>query len=78
MAGIGGRVQGIVETARGSKNVVIDGCGVKCALKTLEAAAVPVHTHVILTEWGIRKMGDVSPDHEAIQQVKQRLIKMMG
>lgn len=39
LAGIGGHVSGIVESTKAAKQlVVIDGCPLKCALKTLEHA----------------------------------------
>lgn len=56
LAGIGGHVSGIVESAKAATKVVaIDGCGVKCALKSLEAANVPITHHIVLTDWGIEK-----------------------
>ena len=39
LAGIGGHVEGILETAKAAEEIVtIDGCSVACATKTLEHA----------------------------------------
>ncbi|HML35218.1 putative zinc-binding protein [Sporomusa sphaeroides] len=69
LAGIGGHISGIVESAKASSTAVaVDGCGVKCALKALEAANVPIAHH---TDWGIEKNGNLFPEAAAVQKAKQ-------
>lgn len=56
LAGIGGHVKGLIESARAAKVLVaIDGCPTACARKTLEHAALPPQIHVVVTELGIEK-----------------------
>ncbi len=39
--------------------VAIDGCGMACAKKIAEAAGVPVHQHLVITDLGVeKKSGD--------------------
>lgn len=56
LAGIGGRVSGIVKTTEAaSKIVAIDGCPLNCARKTLEQAGFTDFTHVQLADLGFQK-----------------------
>lgn len=78
LAGIGGHVSGIVESAKAAPKVVaVDGCGVKCALKALEAAKVPLAHHVILTDWGIEKNPSLFPAQDIISKTKDRLLAII-
>ena len=50
-SGIGGRVSGIMKSAEASdKIIVIDGCPLNCARKTLELAGFKVDNHIIISE----------------------------
>jgi uncharacterized metal-binding protein len=56
LAGIGGRVSGIVKSTEAAATVVaIDGCPLNCARKTLEAAGFTEFTHVQLADLGFQK-----------------------
>jgi uncharacterized metal-binding protein len=56
LAGIGGRVSGIMETTRAAAAVLaIDGCPLDCARKTLEEAGFPRFEHLRLSEMGMEK-----------------------
>lgn len=56
LAGIGGRVPGIVETTKcAAKVLVIDGCPQDCARKTLEVAGFSKFAHLKLYELGMEK-----------------------
>ncbi len=78
LAGIGGHVSGMVEAAKNAPKVVaIDGCGVKCVRRTLEAAGVPVSQHIILTEEGFEKTRNLFPDVEDIQKAKNRVLAIV-
>jgi uncharacterized metal-binding protein len=56
LAGIGGHVNGIIESIKAAKKIVaIDGCSVKCAKKILEHMGFFSDLHVICTELGVKK-----------------------
>ncbi|HUW32664.1 MAG TPA: putative zinc-binding protein [Planctomycetota bacterium] len=56
MAGIGGRVSGIMKTTEGaSKIVAIDGCPLHCAKNSLEQVGFTQFEHVKLAELGMEK-----------------------
>jgi len=56
LAGIGGRVSGIVKsTEAAAKILVIDGCPLDCARKCLEQAEILGFQHLQLAELGFQK-----------------------
>ncbi len=56
LAGIGGRVDGILANTRAAAKVlVIDGCPEECARKTLELAGFRNFQHLKLAEMGLEK-----------------------
>lgn len=56
LAGIGGRVSGIVKnTEAASLIVAVDGCPLDCARKTLEEAGFTDFQHVRVTDLGLTK-----------------------
>ena len=56
LAGIGGRVEGILETTRAAASVlVIDGCRQECARKTMELAGFKNFQHLKLADMGFEK-----------------------
>lgn len=56
LAGIGGRVSGILATTKSASGVLaIDGCPVDCAKKTLEAAGISGFSHLRVTDLGMEK-----------------------
>jgi uncharacterized metal-binding protein len=56
LAGVGGRVQGILDKTRAAARVVaIDGCPLDCAKKTLEQAGFTKFAHVRVTDLGMEK-----------------------
>ena len=75
LAGIGGQISGMIESAKAATKVVaVDGCGLKCAFKTLEAAQVPISNHIVLTDWGIEKNPTLFPEQELVNITKNRII----
>jgi uncharacterized metal-binding protein len=71
LAGIGGKLQGFVQSARDVPAMVaIDGCELGCAKATLEQAGVPLKNHVVLTDLGIKKNKEFYLQREEIEQVK--------
>ncbi len=65
LAGIGGRVSGIVKTTEAASEVVaVDGCPLNCARKTLEEAGFTNFHHVQLDALGLKKgQSEVSPEN---------------
>ena len=62
LAGIGGRVAGIMETTKSAALVlVIDGCEQDCARKTLELAGFTKFAHLRLSDLGMAK-GQTPPN----------------
>ena len=56
LAGIGGRVKGIMANAKAAAAVlVIDGCKEECARKTMELAGFKHFLHLRLAEMGFEK-----------------------
>lgn len=56
LAGIGGNVNGIVESTKAANKIlVIDGCSVDCAKKTLERAGINSFNHLRITDLGFKK-----------------------
>lgn len=79
LAGIGAHVSGMVESAKAATKVVaIDGCGVQCAKKTLDAAAVPVSHHIVLTDAGFTKNPDLFPAAGDVQKAKTKVLAIVG
>lgn len=56
LAGIGGGVSGIIKTAEAAEKIlVIDGCPLECAKKTMEKAGLDSFNHIRLAELGFEK-----------------------
>lgn len=77
LAGIGGRVSGIVKSTEAAQRVVaIDGCPLNCARKTLEAAGFTEFDHVQLDGLGLRK-GETPVTPEIIDAVVQAVSRQI-
>ena len=69
MAGIGGRVSGILATTRSAAKILaIDGCPLNCAKLSLEQAGFKGFEHLQLAELGLEK-GKTPPTPENIAKV---------
>ncbi len=56
LAGVGGRVQGILDkTGAAARVLAIDGCPLDCTKKTLEQAGFTAFAHVRVTDLGMEK-----------------------
>jgi uncharacterized metal-binding protein len=61
LAGLGARISGMVESARSAQRlVVIDGCSVACALKTVKAVGLEPGDYLDVTQQGIEKNHDLN------------------
>jgi len=78
LAGVGGRVSGIVKSAEAASLIVaIDGCPLNCAAKTLEQAGLSNFKHVRLSDIGLEK-GEASPTDKNIDRVVQAVNQITG
>lgn len=73
LAGVGGRVQSLLQKAeRAARIVVIDGCPLNCARRTLEQAGITGFEHVGLHQLGHRK-GASPVTTASVQALAQRI-----
>jgi uncharacterized metal-binding protein len=76
LAGIGGQLQGFIQSARDVPcMVVIDGCSLGCAKATLEHAAVPLRGYMVLSDLGFEKNKDFNLVREDVDKVKAAVKK---
>lgn len=69
LAGIGGRVSGIVETTKAASAILaIDGCPLDCARKTLEEAGFTQFERLRLADLGMEK-GKTAAAPENVERV---------
>lgn len=69
LAGIGGNISGFIASANGAELIiVIDGCAVSCAKKTLETHGVKNFKHLKVTDCGFEK-GNSPVTEENIEKV---------
>ncbi|NIM13078.1 MAG: zinc-binding protein [Candidatus Aminicenantes bacterium] len=72
LAGIGGNISGMIASARGADQVlVIDGCGVDCAKKTMEERGIDDYIHLRVTDLGMEKSKSPATQ-ERIDSVAQK------
>jgi uncharacterized metal-binding protein len=78
LAGIGGRVEGILANTRAATKVLaIDGCAQECARKTLELAGFRDFQHLKLWEMGYKK-GEAPVTPERVRAVADRGAAMLA
>ena len=74
LAGIGGHVSGMIESTKAGKMLVaIDGCPVACAEKTLEHAGFNIDEYVQVTDLGIEKNPNLTPNPFDVEKVVDHL-----
>ena len=77
LAGIGGRVESMLATARSAKQIVaVDGCDQDCARKTLEQAGFDGFEHVKLAKLGFSK-GESPPMPERVRLVVEKIAELL-
>ena len=78
LAGIGGRVSGIVKTTESaSKILAIDGCPLDCAKNTLEQAGFKNYEHVQVADLGMEK-GKTPPTSENVAEVAAKAKEVLA
>ncbi len=71
LAGIGGRLEGFIQKAKGAAEVaVIDGCAVGCGKAIMANAEIEKYNHIVLTDLGIEKNKNMNLAHEDVAKVK--------
>jgi uncharacterized metal-binding protein len=72
LAGIGGNISGMIASTRGADRVlVIDGCEVDCAKKTMEERGIENFLHFRVTDLGMEKSKSPATQ-ERIDSVAQK------
>jgi len=70
LAGLGGNVQGMVQTARDADvNLVIDGCPMDCAKKAFDRHGLTNYRQIKVTDLGIEKVKGVRCTQEQVDKV---------
>ena len=78
LAGIGGRVDGIMANTRGAARLlVIDGCPQECARKTMELAGFKGFQHLTLAGMGFKK-GETPLTPGRIREVVAKGAKLLA
>lgn len=71
LAGIGAHLSGFVQSAKDVPNLVaIDGCAVGCVKAMLAHMDIAPAAHVVLTEAGIEKNGNLAPGPADAEKAK--------
>jgi uncharacterized metal-binding protein len=77
LAGIGGRVSGLMASASAAPALIaIDGCPQDCARKTLEAAGLTNIRHVRVTDLGFKKGGSPAAP-ESVRKVADAALALL-
>ena len=77
LAGIGGRIGGILQAARAAPGVLaIDGCSLDCAKNTLQQAGFNNFAHLQIAECGLEK-GKAAVTDENIMKIADKAAEML-
>jgi uncharacterized metal-binding protein len=69
LAGVSGGIAGILASVKGGdKLLVIDGCPVACAKKTVDAAGLAGYRYQVVTDTGVKKVHAFQLDETDIQK----------
>ncbi len=78
LAGIGGRVSGIMKTTEAAEAILaIDGCPLNCVKNSLEQAGIAVFRHLQLADLGMEK-GKTAVTEETIAKAAARGGEILG
>jgi uncharacterized metal-binding protein len=70
LAGLGGDIQGMVQTARDADvNLVIDGCAMDCAKKVFDRHGISNYEQIKVTDLGIEKVKGDRCTNAQVEQV---------
>jgi uncharacterized metal-binding protein len=78
LAGVGGRVESILETTRNAGAIVaVDGCSSECVRHTLEQAGFTSFDHLRLTDLGMEK-GQSPATEENVAKVAVEIVRLLA
>ena len=78
LAGVGGRVAGIMEKTKGASRILaIDGCQLDCARLTLEQAEIKGFSHLRVTDLGMEK-GKTAATPETVAQIASKAESLLS
>jgi uncharacterized metal-binding protein len=70
IAGVGGGVAGLVRTARSGRPILaLDGCVLHCVTACLANAGVTADTHLVLSDYGVKKRKHADFDQQQADAV---------
>lgn len=73
LAGVGGHISGMVESVKGADKVlVLDGCEVACAKKTMDAAEIKGYQYLVVTDMDIKKVHEFAMTDEQLKSVQRK------
>ncbi len=79
LAGLGGDIQGMVQTARDADvNLVIDGCQMDCAKKTFDRHGINNYKQIKVTDLGIEKVKGVRCTPDQVGTVVTKAKDVLG
>jgi uncharacterized metal-binding protein len=79
LAGIGGRVKGIMETTQNAAHLLaIDGCSLDCVKLCLEEAGFTEFDHMRVTDLGLEKGKSPATDENIVAVVKAAIEKLVS
>lgn len=75
IAGVGGGVAGLVRTAQSQRPILaLDGCVLKCVSACLANAGVVADTHLVLSDYGVKKRKHADFDAAEADAVYQQQV----
>lgn len=79
LAGIAAHIDGMVESARGARRIVVlDGCNVACGKIAVEHTGLKVTDWICVTEEGISKSHNFSLNGKDIEAITQRTRELLA
>ena len=77
LAGVGARISGFVKSAEGADSIlVIDGCPLNCAAKTLKEISIDKFMHITITDLGLVK-GQTETSETSIAKVYDKACDLL-
>lgn len=77
IAGVGGDVPALLKVARsGRPMIVVDGCPLECAKKSLERHGIVPDEHVQLADRGVKKRFHADFDHDEAERVVTSVLEV--
>ena len=71
IVGVGAHISGMVESVRGTKKIlVLDGCPAQCAKKCLDHEGFSIYSHLVITDYNIKKNHDFFLNEEDINNIR--------